>query len=86
MYLINISGDVCASPSGLSEPSRYQRNEKLDLKISVFIGDITKLEIDAIVNAGKLHFVCLYVLTGLLCTISHPAWAEMTIHLNKIQT
>ncbi|XP_029368614.1 ADP-ribose glycohydrolase MACROD1 isoform X2 [Echeneis naucrates] len=38
---------------GGSEPSRYQRNEKLDQKISLFTGDITKLEIDAIVNAAN---------------------------------
>uniref|UniRef100_A0A096LTZ2 Mono-ADP ribosylhydrolase 1 n=1 Tax=Poecilia formosa TaxID=48698 RepID=A0A096LTZ2_POEFO len=35
-----------------STPSRYLRNERLDQKISVYSGDITKLEIDAIVNAG----------------------------------
>uniref|UniRef100_A0A8C6KX94 Macro domain-containing protein n=1 Tax=Nothobranchius furzeri TaxID=105023 RepID=A0A8C6KX94_NOTFU len=47
-----------------SEPSRYQRNQKLDQKISVYSGDITMLEIDAIVNAGMcalLHGVCDYV-------------------------
>lgn len=30
-----------------------KRNENLDQKISLYSGDITKLEIDAIVNAGK---------------------------------
>ncbi|XP_040904178.1 ADP-ribose glycohydrolase MACROD1 isoform X2 [Toxotes jaculatrix] len=39
--------------AGGSEPSRYQRNEKLDRKISLYRGDITKLEIDAIVNAAN---------------------------------
>ncbi|KAM9741518.1 ADP-ribose glycohydrolase MACROD1 isoform 2-T2 [Menidia menidia] len=41
------------STAGGSEPSRYQRNEKLDQKISLYSGDITKLEIDAIVNAAN---------------------------------
>ncbi|KAM7417530.1 hypothetical protein PAMA_017256 [Pampus argenteus] len=36
-----------------SEQSRYPRNEKLDQKISLYSDDITKLEIDAIVNAGE---------------------------------
>ncbi|XP_069550567.1 ADP-ribose glycohydrolase MACROD1 isoform X1 [Brachyistius frenatus] len=39
--------------AGGSEPSRYPRNEKLDQKISLYSGDITKLEIDAIVNAAN---------------------------------
>ncbi|XP_028271457.1 ADP-ribose glycohydrolase MACROD1 isoform X2 [Parambassis ranga] len=38
---------------GGSEPSRYKRNEKLDQKVSLYTGDITKLEIDAIVNAAN---------------------------------
>ncbi|KAI2656973.1 hypothetical protein H4Q32_021022 [Labeo rohita] len=42
------------SPSGVSsrEP-RYKVNEELNKKISLFTGDITKLEIDAIANAGE---------------------------------
>ncbi|XP_042274846.1 ADP-ribose glycohydrolase MACROD1 isoform X6 [Thunnus thynnus] len=36
-----------------SEKSRYPRNEKLDQKISLYSGDITQLEIDAIVNAAN---------------------------------
>ncbi|XP_017263860.1 ADP-ribose glycohydrolase MACROD1 isoform X2 [Kryptolebias marmoratus] len=44
---------VWTPPAGGSERSRYQRNEKLDQKISVYSGDITKLEIDAIVNAAN---------------------------------
>uniref|UniRef100_A0A3B3W327 Mono-ADP ribosylhydrolase 1 n=1 Tax=Poecilia latipinna TaxID=48699 RepID=A0A3B3W327_9TELE len=43
------SVNICAS-----KPSRYLRNERLDQKISVYSGDITKLEIDAIVNAGMV--------------------------------
>ena len=39
--------------SGGSKKALYQRNEKLDQKISLYGGDITKLEIDAIVNAGR---------------------------------
>lgn len=38
--------------SGGSQPTDHKRNEKLDQKISLYNGDITKLEIDAIVNAG----------------------------------
>lgn len=44
---------VWTPAAGGSEPSRYQRNEKLDQKISLYSGDITKLEIDAIVNAAN---------------------------------
>lgn len=43
---------VCAPAAG-AEQSRYPRNPKLDQKISVFSGDITTLEIDAIVNAAN---------------------------------
>ncbi|XP_044061095.1 ADP-ribose glycohydrolase MACROD1 isoform X3 [Siniperca chuatsi] len=39
--------------AGASEQTLYQRNEKLDHKISLYSGDITKLEIDAIVNAAN---------------------------------
>ncbi|KAG7517177.1 hypothetical protein JOB18_000984 [Solea senegalensis] len=35
------------------KPGLYPRNEKLDQKISLYTGDITKLEIDAIVNAAN---------------------------------
>ncbi|KAL6117370.1 macrod1 [Pungitius sinensis] len=43
--------------AGGSEQPLYQRNEKLDQKISLYSGDITKLEVDAIVNAvdGAIH-------------------------------
>lgn len=51
---------VCVLLSGGSEGTLYQRNEKLDKKISLYSGDITKLEIDAIVNAGKwMRVFCL---------------------------
>ncbi|KAM9375434.1 ADP-ribose glycohydrolase MACROD1 isoform 2-T2 [Pholidichthys leucotaenia] len=40
------------APGG-SKKSGCQRNEKLDQKISLYSGDITKLEIDAIVNAAN---------------------------------
>lgn len=43
---------VCVSSLGASEQTLYPRNEKLDQKISLYSGDITKLEVDAIVNAG----------------------------------
>lgn len=43
---------VCVLLPGGSEGALYQRNEKLDKKISLYSGDITKLEIDGIVNAG----------------------------------
>lgn len=38
---------------GASEQPIYKRNENLEQKISLYSGDITKLEIDAIVNAGR---------------------------------
>lgn len=41
------------TPTAGAEQSRYPRNSKLDQKISVFSGDITTLEIDAIVNAAN---------------------------------
>ncbi|XP_043982922.1 ADP-ribose glycohydrolase MACROD1 isoform X1 [Gambusia affinis] len=44
---------VWTPTAGASKPSRYLRNETLDQKISVYSGDITKLEIDAIVNAAN---------------------------------
>ncbi|XP_030000680.1 ADP-ribose glycohydrolase MACROD1 isoform X1 [Sphaeramia orbicularis] len=39
--------------AGGSQQSRYPRDEKLDQKISLYSGDITMLEIDAIVNAAN---------------------------------
>lgn len=39
--------------TGGAEQTRYPRNPKLDQKISIFSGDITTLEIDAIVNAAN---------------------------------
>uniref|UniRef100_A0A3Q3VNZ1 Macro domain-containing protein n=1 Tax=Mola mola TaxID=94237 RepID=A0A3Q3VNZ1_MOLML len=44
---------VWTPTAGGSEKALYQRNEKLDQKISLYGGDITKLEIDAIVNAAN---------------------------------
>ncbi|XP_029917452.1 ADP-ribose glycohydrolase MACROD1 isoform X2 [Myripristis murdjan] len=44
---------VWTPTAGDSGQSRYPRNEKLDGKISLYSGDITKLEIDAIVNAAN---------------------------------
>lgn len=41
------------TPTAGAEQHRYPRNPKLDQKISVFSGDITTLEIDAIVNAAN---------------------------------
>ncbi|XP_077433585.1 ADP-ribose glycohydrolase MACROD1 isoform X3 [Vanacampus margaritifer] len=38
---------------GCPEVTRYPRNEKLDGKISVYSGNITLLEVDAIVNAAN---------------------------------
>ncbi|XP_054647155.1 ADP-ribose glycohydrolase MACROD1 isoform X5 [Dunckerocampus dactyliophorus] len=40
---------VSAGPEG----SRYPRNEKLDGKISIYSGNITVLEVDAVVNAAN---------------------------------
>lgn len=44
---------VWTPTAGGSEQSPHQRNEKLDQKISLYSGDITQLEIDAIVNAAN---------------------------------
>lgn len=44
---------VWTPTAGGSEKPLYKRNEKLDQKISIYSGDITKLEIDAIVNAAN---------------------------------
>lgn len=44
---------MCVIFLGASEQPIYKRNENLDQKVSLYSGDITKLEIDAIVNAGK---------------------------------
>ncbi|KAM9357266.1 ADP-ribose glycohydrolase MACROD1 isoform 3-T3 [Symphorus nematophorus] len=44
---------VWTPTAGGSGQTRYKRNEKLDQKISLYSGDITKLEIDAIVNAAN---------------------------------
>lgn len=46
--------------SAVSERPLYQRNDKLDRKISLYSGDITKLEIDAIVNAGMYVCISMY--------------------------
>lgn len=44
---------VWTPTAGVSGKALYPRNEKLDQKISLYSGDITKLEIDAIVNAAN---------------------------------
>nr|XP_046262414.1 ADP-ribose glycohydrolase MACROD1 isoform X4 [Scatophagus argus] len=44
---------VWTPTAGGSEQTLYPRNEKLDQKISLYSGDITKLEVDAIVNAAN---------------------------------
>lgn len=36
----------------VDEP-KYKKDKQLNEKISLFRGDITKLEVDAIVNAGE---------------------------------
>ncbi|XP_034546450.1 ADP-ribose glycohydrolase MACROD1 isoform X2 [Notolabrus celidotus] len=44
---------VWTPTAGVSGKPLYPRNEKLDQKISLYSGDITKLEIGAIVNAAN---------------------------------
>ncbi|XP_038555682.1 ADP-ribose glycohydrolase MACROD1 isoform X2 [Micropterus salmoides] len=44
---------VWTPAAGASEQPLHPRNEKLDHKISLYSGDITELEIDAIVNAAN---------------------------------
>ncbi|XP_027141374.1 ADP-ribose glycohydrolase MACROD1 isoform X3 [Larimichthys crocea] len=48
---------VWTPTAGSTKRTFYPRNEKFDQRISVYSGDITKLEIDAIVNAvdGAIH-------------------------------
>lgn len=56
-------GPFCDSPSlrpllvpGLTvkvEEPKYKKDKQLNEKISLFRGDITKLEVDAIINAGE---------------------------------
>lgn len=41
------------TPAAGTKQSKYPRNSNLDQKVSVFSGDITTLEIDAIVNAAN---------------------------------
>lgn len=51
----NLWPNICAWCyfPGPPEEVFCKRNKNLDQKISLYSGDITKLEIDAIVNAGK---------------------------------
>ncbi|XP_061692112.1 ADP-ribose glycohydrolase MACROD1 isoform X2 [Syngnathoides biaculeatus] len=55
--LADIPGWPHAGVLGCSEVSHYPKNQKLDGKISVYSGNITVLEVDAIVNAvdGAIH-------------------------------
>lgn len=52
IQILNVPLCVSVKLSAVSDKTVCQRNEKLDQKISLYSGDITKLEIDAIVNAG----------------------------------
>ncbi len=70
---------VCVSLSGGSEKPRYQRNENLDRKISLYSGDITRLEIDAIVNAG----MWLSVNIECMCRLAQHA-PQLLIFTHKI--
>lgn len=38
---------------GKVEDPKYKKDKQLNDKVSLFRGDITKLEVDAIVNAGE---------------------------------
>lgn len=42
-------------PAGVGkvEDPKYKKDKQLNDKVSLFRGDITKLEVDAIVNAGE---------------------------------
>ena len=70
---------VRMSSSGGAEKGHYKRNEKLDQKISLYSGDITKLEIDAIVNAGMC--VCGCLITGSVCKFGHPTCSRVIFFL-----
>lgn len=71
MYKTNLSLNMTVLCFlGASEQSAYKRNASLDQKISLYSGDITKLEIDAIVNAGMRVCVCVCEsesISALLC-------------------
>ncbi|XP_031718368.1 ADP-ribose glycohydrolase MACROD1-like isoform X1 [Anarrhichthys ocellatus] len=63
---------VWTPTAGGSEQTLYQRNEKFDQKISLYNGDITKLEVDAIVNAGMcvgVNELSVFVLVGPVCRL-----------------
>ncbi|KAK0131043.1 O-acetyl-ADP-ribose deacetylase MACROD1 [Merluccius polli] len=50
-----------SSVSNEGEKPRHPSNKKLDGRISLYTGDITQLEVDAIVNAGVFLCVCVCV-------------------------
>uniref|UniRef100_A0A4W5RJJ2 Uncharacterized protein n=1 Tax=Hucho hucho TaxID=62062 RepID=A0A4W5RJJ2_9TELE len=56
--------------------TKFKRNEALDKKISLFSGDITKLEIDGIVNAGD-HIIELYLISR---SMSQLTWLHTHIY------
>lgn len=72
--------------SAVSEKTPYQRNDKLDRKISLYSGDITKLEIDAIVNAGKCVFQRISASNSLMNGRGSGNWRLCTVmHWNSKQ-
>ncbi|XP_055941759.1 ADP-ribose glycohydrolase MACROD1-like [Argiope bruennichi] len=46
------------------EASEYMKDESLNDKVSIFVGDITVLEVDAIVNSSKKTLLCSTVKKG----------------------
>lgn len=48
---------MCPGVTAKVEEPKYKKDKQLNEKISLFRGDITKLEVDAIVNAGEWGLV-----------------------------